>query len=44
MRRPSHGFGSQNFDWRSLEQIIETGLRIDNIVAAAQLQAIFEMD
>lgn len=36
--------GSQNFDWRSLEQIIETGLRIDNVTAARQLQAIFEMD
>lgn len=36
--------GSQNFDWRSLEQIIETGLRIDNAAVAGQLQAIFETD
>ncbi|TDR79708.1 phospholipase D-like domain-containing protein [Paludibacterium purpuratum] len=36
--------GSQNFDWRSLEHIHETGLKIDEPTMTAQLQAIFEQD
>ncbi len=36
--------GSQNFDWRSLEHIDETGLRIDDPRAVAQLGAIFAQD
>lgn len=36
--------GSQNFDWRALEQIDETGLKIDEAKAAAQIQAIFDTD
>jgi phosphatidylserine/phosphatidylglycerophosphate/cardiolipin synthase-like enzyme len=36
--------GSQNFDWRSLKHIHETGLRIDDAAMAAQIQAIFEQD
>jgi phosphatidylserine/phosphatidylglycerophosphate/cardiolipin synthase-like enzyme len=36
--------GSQNFDWRSLEQIHETGLRISDATIVAQAQAIFEQD
>jgi len=36
--------GSQNFDWRALEQIDETGLRIADPTMAAQLQAIFTLD
>jgi len=36
--------GSQNFDWRSLEHIHETGLRISDQATVAQVQAIFEQD
>ncbi|WAC75723.1 phospholipase D-like domain-containing protein [Roseateles sp. SL47] len=36
--------GSQNFDWRSLEHIHETGLRITDATVAAGVQAIFEQD
>lgn len=36
--------GSQNFDWRSLTHIDETGLAIDDPAIVAQLGAIFEQD
>jgi len=36
--------GSQNFDWRSLQHIHETGLRISDAGIAGQLQDIFEQD
>lgn len=36
--------GSQNFDWRALEHIDETGLKIDNAAMVAQLNAIFARD
>ncbi|AJO78649.1 phospholipase D-like domain-containing protein [Pseudomonas sp. MRSN 12121] len=36
--------GSQNFDWRSLEHIHETGLRISDETVVAQVQAIFDQD
>lgn len=36
--------GSQNFDWRALKHIHETGLRITDATMAAQVQAIFEQD
>jgi len=36
--------GSQNFDWRSLQHIHETGLRITDATVAAETQAIFEQD
>ncbi|POZ61627.1 phospholipase D-like domain-containing protein [Chromobacterium alticapitis] len=36
--------GSQNFDWRSLQHIHETGLKIDDAAMAGRLQAIFEQD
>jgi phosphatidylserine/phosphatidylglycerophosphate/cardiolipin synthase-like enzyme len=36
--------GSQNFDWRSLKHIHETGLLIGEPAMVAQLQAIFEQD
>lgn len=36
--------GSQNFDWRALEQIQETGLRISDTQAVRQIQAIFDQD
>ncbi|MHC1480733.1 phospholipase D-like domain-containing protein [Frateuria aurantia] len=36
--------GSQNFDWRSLQHIHETGLRIGDVAMAAQIQAIFNQD
>ncbi|MCF8981974.1 phospholipase, partial [Pseudomonas syringae] len=36
--------GSQNFDWRSLEHIHETGLRITDPTVVSQVQAIFEQD
>lgn len=36
--------GSQNFDWRSLEQIDETGLKITEPAMAGQLQHIFDAD
>ncbi|WP_174280512.1 phospholipase D-like domain-containing protein [Sphingomonas bacterium] len=36
--------GSQNFDWRSLEHIDETGVRIDDPRVAGQLAAIFAQD
>ncbi len=36
--------GSQNFDWRALKHIHETGLRITDPTVAGQVQAIFEQD
>lgn len=36
--------GSQNFDWRALEHIDETGLRIGDPVTVRQISAIFEQD
>ncbi|WP_278408949.1 phospholipase D-like domain-containing protein [Pseudomonas rhodesiae] len=36
--------GSQNFDWRSLEHIHETGLRISDATVVGQVQAIFDQD
>lgn len=36
--------GSQNFDWRALKHIHETGLAITNHRIAAQIQAIFDQD
>ena len=36
--------GSQNFDWRALEQIQETGLRISDPQTVQQIQAIFDQD
>lgn len=36
--------GSQNFDWRSLEHIHETGLLISDANVVAQTQAIFDQD
>jgi phosphatidylserine/phosphatidylglycerophosphate/cardiolipin synthase-like enzyme len=36
--------GSQNFDWRALEHIDETGLKIDQPAMVAGLQQIFERD
>ncbi len=36
--------GSQNFDWRSLKHIHETGLRVTGKKISGQLQSIFEMD
>ncbi|NVZ51221.1 phospholipase [Pseudomonas sp. B6002] len=36
--------GSQNFDWRSLEHIHETGLRISDVSVVGQVQAIFNQD
>ena len=36
--------GSQNFDWRSLEHIHETGLRITDPTVVSQVQAVFEQD
>ncbi|AZE88494.1 Phospholipase D family protein [Pseudomonas orientalis] len=36
--------GSQNFDWRSLEHIHETGLRISDARVVGQVQAIFDQD
>lgn len=36
--------GSQNFDWRALAHIHETGLRISDAKVAGQIQAIFEQD
>lgn len=36
--------GSQNFDWRALEHIHETGLRISDEPVVKQMQAIFEQD
>lgn len=36
--------GSQNFDWRSLEHIHETGLLIDDLSVVKQLNAVFEQD
>ncbi|AUH51818.1 phospholipase [Chromobacterium sp. ATCC 53434] len=36
--------GSQNFDWRSLQHIHETGLKIDDAAMAGRMQAIFEQD
>lgn len=36
--------GSQNFDWRSLEHIHETGLLMTDTAVVAQLAAVFEQD
>ncbi|MCY3003233.1 MAG: phospholipase D-like domain-containing protein, partial [Planctomycetota bacterium] len=36
--------GSQNFDWRSLEHIVELGLRIDLPQSSRAFAAIFECD
>lgn len=36
--------GSQNFDWRALEHIQETGLLIDDARVTAQMAAIFQQD
>lgn len=36
--------GSQNFDWRSLSHIHETGLRITDSVMVRQLRSIFDID
>ncbi len=36
--------GSQNFDWRALKHIHETGLRITDATVVGQIQAIFEQD
>jgi len=36
--------GSQNFDWRALEHIHETGLFIDNPPVVAQMAEIFQQD
>jgi len=36
--------GSQNFDWRALKHIHETGLRISEPAIVAQVQAVFEQD
>lgn len=36
--------GSQNFDWRALEQIQETGLRISDAQVVRKIQAIFDQD
>jgi phosphatidylserine/phosphatidylglycerophosphate/cardiolipin synthase-like enzyme len=36
--------GSQNFDWRALDQIHETGARVKDDTIAHQLQAVFEID
>ena len=36
--------GSQNFDWRALKHIHETGLRITDATLVGQVQAIFEQD
>lgn len=36
--------GSQNFDWRSLEHIHETGLRITDAAVVSGVQAIFDQD
>jgi phosphatidylserine/phosphatidylglycerophosphate/cardiolipin synthase-like enzyme len=36
--------GSQNFDWRALAHIHETGLRISDAGVVGQIQAIFEQD
>jgi phosphatidylserine/phosphatidylglycerophosphate/cardiolipin synthase-like enzyme len=36
--------GSQNLDWRALDQIHETGVRVKDRAIAQQLQAVFEID
>ncbi|MFZ6722428.1 phospholipase D-like domain-containing protein [Undibacterium sp. Ji49W] len=36
--------GSQNFDWRSLNHIHETGLRISDVAMVRQLHSIFDID
>jgi phosphatidylserine/phosphatidylglycerophosphate/cardiolipin synthase-like enzyme len=36
--------GSQNFDWRSLKHVHETGLRISDTKISSQLQNIFNFD
>lgn len=42
--RRTSWIGSQNFDWRSLEQIQELGVAVADPVFTAGLQAIFEYD
>ncbi|MCD4505704.1 phospholipase D-like domain-containing protein [Chromobacterium piscinae] len=42
--RQSAYVGSQNFDWRSLQHIHETGLKVDDAAMAGRMQAIFEQD
>ncbi len=36
--------GSQNFDWRALKHIHETGLRISDAAVVAGVQAVFDQD
>lgn len=36
--------GSQNFDWRALKHIHETGVRVSDAKIAGQMQAIFDND
>jgi phosphatidylserine/phosphatidylglycerophosphate/cardiolipin synthase-like enzyme len=36
--------GSQNFDWKSLSQILETGVTFEDVTVAAQLKTIFDLD
>jgi phosphatidylserine/phosphatidylglycerophosphate/cardiolipin synthase-like enzyme len=36
--------GSQNFDWRALDQIHETGVHVKDAALSAQLQSVFEID
>lgn len=36
--------GSQNFDWKALTEILETGIVSSDPTLAAQLQSIFELD
>lgn len=36
--------GSQNFDWRSLEHILELGVRVRDSALVQDLQDVFEMD
>lgn len=36
--------GSQNFDWKALSQIHETGVQVTNPAVARQLKAIFDID
>jgi phosphatidylserine/phosphatidylglycerophosphate/cardiolipin synthase-like enzyme len=36
--------GSQNFDWRSLEHVLELGLRVADAKIAGEFQAVFDAD
>jgi phosphatidylserine/phosphatidylglycerophosphate/cardiolipin synthase-like enzyme len=36
--------GSQNFDWRALSEIHETGVRLSDEAVAAELERIFDLD